>query len=232
MGMNTEKKQKNRLLSFIIDGILSGFTLGVGGMASLSSDNKYIGAFLFALGLFTIVQFKYGLYTGKVGYIVNRKPSYILEVLITLISNAAGTLIAALLLRQTRFFTSLISGMDTTLQQRVSATMDVKIHDTPISIFILSVFCGMLMFIAVESNRQCRAKGNFVAALFGVVFPVVVFIICGFNHCVADMFYYFFSGCPDIPAALLYFALAITGNAAGGMLIPAMKKLSNQPLED
>jgi len=57
--MDTEKKQKNKIISFIIDGILSGFTLGVGGMVSLSSDNKYIGAFLFALGLFTIVQFKY-----------------------------------------------------------------------------------------------------------------------------------------------------------------------------
>ena len=42
--MDTEKKQKNKIVSFIIDGILSGFTLGVGGMVSLSSDNKYIGA--------------------------------------------------------------------------------------------------------------------------------------------------------------------------------------------
>lgn len=229
--MDTEKKQKNKIVSFIIDGILSGFTLGVGGMVSLSSDNKYIGAFLFALGLFTIVQFKYGLFTGKVGYIVNREPSYILEVLVTLVSNALGALVAAVLLRQTRFFTSVISGMDITLQERVAATVDGKIHDNPLSIFILSIFCGMLMFIAVEANRQCRAKGNFAGALFGVVFPVVVFIICGFNHCVADMFYYFFSGCPDVPNALLYFALAITGNAVGGMFIPAMKKLSNQPLE-
>lgn len=230
--MGSEKRLKNRWLSFIIDGILSGFTLGVGGMVSLSSDNRYIGAFLFALGLFTIVQFKYGLYTGKVGYIVNREPSYILEVLVTLFSNAAGTLIAAVLLRQTRFFTAVVSGMDVTIEERVTATMEGKINDSPLSIFILAVFCGMLMFIAVEANRQCRAKGNFAGALFGVVFPVVVFIICGFNHCVADMFYYFFCGCPDVPKALVYFAFAITGNAAGGMLIPALKKLSNQPLED
>lgn len=230
--MGSEKRLKNRWLSFIIDGILSGFTLGVGGMVSLSSDNRYIGAFLFALGLFTIVQFKYGLYTGKVGYIVNREPAYILEVLVTLVSNAAGTLIAAVLLRQTRFFTATVAGMDVTIEERVTATINGKINDNPLSIFILAVFCGMLMFIAVEANRQCRAKGNFAGALFGVVFPVVVFIICGFNHCVADMFYYFFCGCPDVPKALVYFVFAITGNAAGGMLIPALKKLSNQPLEE
>ena len=230
--MSNEKLKINKWLSFIIDGILSGFTLGVGGMVSLSSDNRYIGAFLFSLGLFTIVQFRYGLFTGKVGYIVNREPAYILEVLVTLISNGIGTLAAALLLRQTRFFTSVVSGMEQTIEERVSATIDGKIHDGPLSIFVLALFCGMLMFTAVEVNRQCRAKGNFVGALFGVVFPVVVFIICGFNHCVADMFYYFFCGCPDVPAAVIYFALAILGNAAGGMLIPAMKKLSNLPLED
>lgn len=230
--MSNEKLKINKWLSFIIDGILSGFTLGVGGMVSFSSDNRYVGAFLFSLGLFTIVQFRYGLFTGKVGYIVNREPAYILEVLVTLIANGIGTLFAALLLRQTRFFTSPVTGMEQTIEERVSAAVDGKIHDDPLSIFVLALFCGMLMFTAVEINRQCRAKGNFVGALFGVVFPVVVFIICGFNHCVADMFYYFFCGCPDVPAAVLYFTLAILGNAAGGMLIPALKKLSNLPLEN
>ncbi|MBO5227343.1 MAG: formate/nitrite transporter family protein [Ruminococcus sp.] len=230
--MSNDKLKVNKWLSYIIDGILSGITLGVGGMVSFSSDNRYVGAFLFALGLFTIVQFRYGLFTGKVGYIVNREPAYILEVLVTLASNAVGTFISAILLRQTRFFTTVVSGMEQTIEERVTAAVDGKIHDDPLSIFVLALFCGMLMFTAVEVNRQCRAKGNFVGALFGVVFPVVVFIICGFNHCIADMFYYFFCGCPDVPAAILYFALAILGNAAGGMLIPAMKKLSNLPLED
>lgn len=230
--MGTEKPKINRWLSFLVDGILSGLMLGIGGMVSLSSDNRYIGAFLFSLGLFCIVQFRYGLFTGKVGYIVNREPSYILEVLATLVANAAGTLIAALLLRQTRFFTAAVTGLDVTIEERVSATVDGKIHDNPLSIFILAAFCGMLMFTAVEANRACRAKGNFIGALFGVVMLVVVFIICGFNHCIADMFYYFFCGCPDVPDGLVYFALAILGNAAGGMLIPAMKKLSNLPLED
>lgn len=230
--MKTKEQTKiNPILSFIIDGILSGVTLGIGGMVSLSSDNRYVGAFLFSLGLFCIVQFRYGLFTGKVGYIVNREPAYILEVLVTLFSNAIGTLIAAVALRYTRFFEATISGMEVSVSDRVAATVQGKIHDNPVSIFILAVFCGMLMFTAVEANRACRAKQNFVGALFGVVFPVVVFIICGFNHCIADMFYYFFSGCPDVPDALLYFLLAILGNAVGGMFVPFMKKFSNLPLE-
>ena len=61
------KPNKNKWISFLADGVLSGLMLGIGGMVSLSSENRFLGAFLFSLGLFCIVQFKYGLFTGKVG---------------------------------------------------------------------------------------------------------------------------------------------------------------------
>ena len=67
-----EKKQKNKWLSFLADGMLSGLMIGIGCVVSMSCENRYLGAFLFSLGLFCIVQFQYGLYTGKVGYIFDR----------------------------------------------------------------------------------------------------------------------------------------------------------------
>lgn len=228
--MSEVKKQKNKWISFLADAVLSGLMLGVGGMVSLSSENRYLGAFLFSLGLFCIVQFQYGLYTGKVGYIVNRDLPYVAETAVTLLGNAVGTGLAAILLRQVRFFDVPVSTMDVTIADRVSATMEGKLNDSPLSMFILAIFCGMLMFTAVEANRKCSKKQNFVGALFGVVMPVMVFIICGFNHCVADLFYYFFAGCPEPSEAVLYFVLVIVGNGIGGMLIPAVKKLSNNPL--
>ena len=48
--METAKK-KNRWLSFFVDGVLSGLMIGTGGTVSLSCDNRYLGAFLFSLGL-------------------------------------------------------------------------------------------------------------------------------------------------------------------------------------
>ena len=83
--MEKQTKQKNKWISFLADGMLSGIMIGIGGVVSLSSDNRYIGALLFSLGLFCIVQFQYGLYTGKVGYIVNREPAFIAETLVTLV---------------------------------------------------------------------------------------------------------------------------------------------------
>lgn len=60
-----EKKPKNKWLSFLADGMLSGLMIGIGCVVSMSCENRYLGAFLFSLGLFCIVQFQYGLYTGK-----------------------------------------------------------------------------------------------------------------------------------------------------------------------
>ena len=48
---------------------------------------------------------------------------------------------------------------------------------------------------------------------------VIVFILCGFEHCVANMFYFsaanMWSG-----KALLYMLVMTLGNACGGVIIP------------
>lgn len=178
--MEKQTKQKNKWISFLADGMLSGIMIGIGGVVSLSSDNRYIGALLFSLGLFCIVQFQYGLYTGKVGYIVNREPAFIAETLVTLVGNTLGAAVAALLIRLTRFASDTnVVNLDVTIVERAQTTVDAKLSDHPLSAFILAVFCGLLMFSAVESNRICSKKGNYPAALFGVVMPIQS-LYCGF----------------------------------------------------
>ncbi len=214
-------QQKNKWVSLLADGILSGMMISIGGMVSLSCGSRYLGAFLFSLGLFCIVELKYGLYTGKAGYMVQREPAFIAETFFTLLANGIGTLIAALLLRLTRF---------TELPGLALANMEVKLNDSIPGMLVLAFFCGILMFSAVEVHKKCSEAGNRIGALFGVVLPVMVFILCGFNHCVADMFAYFFAGCPAPERAIVYFPVVILGNALGGMLIPSLKKLSVHPL--
>jgi len=224
-------EQKNRWLSFWVDGMLSGLMIGVGGIVNLSCENRYLGAFLFSLGLFSIIQFRYGLYTGKVGYIVNRDKAYIGETFFTLLANAVGAAVTAGLIYLTRFAqNATVSGLDVTLVDRAQASMQTKLDDSLLSSLILAFFCGLMMFTAVEGHRCCATKRNFVGGLFLVVMPIMVFILSGFNHCVADIFYFFLAGCPNVSRALLYFLMVIVGNALGGMLIPFLKKFSNQPL--
>ena len=188
--------------------------IGVGGTVYLMCDNKFLGSLLFSFGLFTIIQCGFSLYTGKVGYIPENKPIYIREVAVTLIGNAIGTGLAALLVRLTR-----IGGK---VHENAVAAMDTKMNDSYPSSFILGLFCGLLMYLAVDNGKRCHQGGHDASFVFGTVVPVMVFILSGFNHSVADCFYFFAA---DISLkGVVYIIVVALGNAVGGMLIPVVKK--------
>ena len=111
-----------KIISQFSLGVLAGIMIGIGGCVSLSCDNKYIGALLFSLGLFAIIQFGFGLFTDKVGYIPLRKPRYLLECLFTLLGNAVGTFIDALLLNFTR--------ISPALREKAMASVETKLGDS------------------------------------------------------------------------------------------------------
>lgn len=217
----SSKDTLKRIVSQTANGIIGGMLIGIGGCVSLSCDNKYIGSLLFSLGLFAIVQFGFGLYTGKVGYIPLRGTAYLSECLFTLIGNAVGTFIDAFLLRQTRIFSA--------IGEKAMASVETKLGDGYLSTFILAIFCGILMFLAVDNARLSRAEGGHIEKTVGVIFCVMVFILCGFNHCIADMFYLFLSG--RMTDAGIYLPLVILGNSIGGMTIPLLKMLTDKPFE-
>lgn len=215
------KATLKRITSQFANGVIGGMMIGIGGCVSLSCDNKYIGSALFSLGLFAIVQFGFGLYTGKVGYIPLRKPAYLLECLFTIVGNAVGTLLDALLIRQTRVFPA--------LNEKALTSVETKLADGYPSMFILAAFCGMLMFLAVDNARISRAEGGHIEKTVGVIFCVMVFILCGFNHCIADLFYLFLTN--RIAQAGAYLPLVILGNSLGGMVIPLLKMLTDKPFD-
>ena len=60
-----------------------------------------------------------------------------------------------------------------------------------------------------------------------ILFCVPVFILSGFEHSIADMFYLFL--CRSFSAeAFGFLALVVVGNSLGGMLIPALKCLAGE----
>ena len=145
--------------------------------------------------------------------------------------DAIGASLTAGIVHLTRFAADTpVNGMDVTLIDRAQATMSAKLDDSLLSSFVLAFFCGVLMFSAVEGSRRCNEKKNFIGGVFIVVMPIMVFILSGFNHCVADVFYYFMAGCPNPLRALCYFPAAILGNLCGGVCIPLLKRLSRNPL--
>lgn len=200
-----------RFIDILLRAVLTGFAIGIGGAVYLSCDNKYIGSFLFGTGLFVILCFGFNLFTGKVGYAVENKPAYIIDLLIIWLGNLIGTAAMGLMLLFTR-----ISGIG----ERAAEMCAVKLSDGIPSILILSFFCGMLMFIAADGFKTVE---NPVGKMLMVFLPVMVFILSGYEHCVANMFYLTI-GKAWSAKALGYLLLMSLGNAAGGMFIPLVRK--------
>ncbi len=190
--------------------VMSGIGISIGGTVYLSAENKVVGSLLFAIGLYLIVLNGFYLYTGKIGYVVveEDKGTYGVTLLLTWLGNLSGTAVGAGMLSATR-----IAG----LSDRAAELCQVKLGDGPVSILILSIFCGLLMYAAVEGYRQTKNP----LILF---ICVSVFILSGFEHCVANMFYFFLAGMWSLKA-VGYLLIMTVGNSLGGMLIPAVKKL-------
>ena len=200
-----------RYADIFLRALMTGFAIGIGGAVYLSCDNKYLGAFLFGTGLFVILSFGFNLFTGKVGYAVVNKPSYILDLIVIWLGNLAGTVIMGGMLLCTR-----ISGIG----EKAAEICAVKIIDNLLSIFILAIFCGMLMFIAADGYKQIKNPAGQMLAIF---LPVVVFILSGYEHCIANMFYFTVAKVWSLNT-VVYLLVMTLGNAVGGMFIPFVRK--------
>lgn len=193
--------------------ILAGMLIGMGGTVYLSQSNPVVGSFLFAIGLFTIVVFQLHLFTGKIGYTPFQKPVYLIELAITWLGNLVGTGITAGMVRNSRIY----GGM----AEKVAGIVDAKLADNFLSIFFLAVFCGMLMFIAVDCFRNVQGS---TLRFIGVFVPVMVFILSGFEHVIANMYYFSLAGVWSGHCFASVIVMTL-GNAVGGMLIPIYLKV-------
>ena len=197
-----------------VSAILAGFMIGMGGTIFLSLDNKALGACMFGVGLFTVVVFRLQLYTGKIGYLPFQKKEYLLELVITWIGNFCGTALIAKCVQNTRLFTSAMA-------EKVITMAQTKLNDNLLSIFILSIFCGVLMFIAVDTFKEQQGSTIRVVAVF---VPVMVFILSGFEHVVANMYYFAMAQTWSAHTIIALIVMTI-GNSVGGMLIPIYQKI-------
>lgn len=203
------------VFKFLINSILAGIMIGIGGTIFLSLDNKIVGAVLFAIGLFIIVVKGLNLYTGKVGYIFDEEPKYLIEVLVTIVGNFIGTYFVGKILSLTRIYEA--------ISAKAQTICAIKLNDTPLSILILSFFCGILMYLAVNGYKT--GKDTF-SKYAGVFLGVVVFILCGFEHSIANMYYFSVASMFSL-RTVAYLLLMILGNAIGCVMFPLFDRLKN-----
>lgn len=196
--------------------VLAGMAIGMGGcvfMGTADAGFKWVGAILFSIGLFTVFTFGLDLYTGKVGYFVNNKPPYLVYLLVIIVGNFVGTLITGYM----------IPMEDMVSDATISSLVAKRLTDIDyFRVFCKGVFCGILMFIAAD---YYKTKKKYLATFV----CVPVFILAGFEHSIADMFYFCSGGAyifdnDLLVDAVLFILVVLLGNAVGGAIIPECRK--------
>lgn len=201
-----------RHLKTFVSAVLAGMCIGLGGAVFLALESKVLGALLFTVGLFTICTFGLNLFTGKVCYVFQRDRAYAASLPIIWAGNLIGTGLTALLIR--------LSRAGAAMMEKAAELCRSKTDDSMLSLFALGILCNILIYIAVEGyNNNPHELGKYLSLVFGVT----VFILCGTEHCVADMFYFWIAGGWD-GRAVLAVAVITAGNAVGGVVFPTLRQ--------
>lgn len=177
--------------------VLAGVCIGIAGFGYLVTRD-IIGSVLFAFGLLTVVGYKLKLYTGTAGFIQKGEVG---KLLLILLGNIFGCLLVSLMAR--------MSPLE--VQESAQSVLEGRLAIGPLRGGVLAIGCGFIMTTAVTFARQ----GNNLPLLFGVP----LFIVCGFPHCVADVFYYLtvpfsFWG-EHLGEILLFYVSIVVGNFIG-----------------
>lgn len=206
------------IIVFVLLGIFAGAAIAIGGTASLYANNllsglwgKIVGAVLFSLGMYTVIAFGLKLFTGMVSGIPTMGAKNWWQLPVCFIANAVGVAFIALFVR--------FSFICDTLAAQAQALIDGKFADEmwAVKTLLSAIMCGILITFSVWSPRYAREKG--LSATVGVMLPIVVFVFCGFDHSVADVYYLVLGGVWTWQA-VAYVLLAILGNVVGGLLFP------------
>ena len=201
----TTNSDKGRYWRILLRAFLAGIAISIGGCVYLACDVKWVGAIMFSVGLLTVVAFGFDLYTGKVGYVVENPPSYLKNILVIIIGNFIGCLFIGLMMPY----------------DNAPDLVDGKLALEWYTVIFKGLMCGILMFIAVDFYKQ---RKSFLA----IFFCVPVFILAGFEHSIADMFYVCSAGAFSLDS-LIFILLVLLGNAIGCMLIPFVRKYAYEP---
>lgn len=204
--------ERIRDMKTLIKAILAGFAICVGGIVYLTLDNHMVGALLFSIGLFTIYTFELDLYTGKICFVPNKELSFLKTVGIVYVGNLIGTVFVGYIIRQTKLVK---------LVPYTENMVNAKLSDTLFSSFIMAIFCGALMSIAVIGFKIIKdGFGKYLALML----PVTVFILSGFEHSIADMFYISVADAWS-SRAIIFIIVVSLGNLLGGTMLPYAAKV-------
>ena len=193
------------MLKTVRDSVSAGILIAIGGSVFLATQNRYVGAVLFSVALLCICYKSYFLFTGKVGYLVeNHKKDFIVNLIIGLFGNLITTFLLGLLL----------AVAIPNIGDAAKTVCEAKLGQSFWQTLVRGTFCGVLMYLAVSIFRDKKTP-------LAILFCIPVFILSGFEHSIADMFY-FGASRSFSPSVILFMIAVILGNSVGAVILPLL----------
>lgn len=203
----------------IIQGMLSGMLIALGALAyatvipTSSGIAKLLASFLFSSGLILSTLLSGKLYTGRCAYYfhtTNSTLNKVISLLETWIFNLMGVGLFILLIG------TLPENVSNTLVTIGTAKANLSITD----MIGKGILCNMLVCIATLKSLKIN---NVTDLLITMSVPVALFVLCGFEHSIANMFFIPMAVLcgASIPILTIVKALVLVtiGNFIGGIII-------------
>jgi formate transporter len=224
------KKANTEMWELLVLGVLAGLYIGFGShiflVALEQGMGRIMGGAVFGVGLVLVVVAGAELFTGNILMIIGSLLSLfsakkILKNWITVyIGNFIGSVLFAFLIWK--------SGLLGTPEHLTGVgTIAVKVSlsklDLPfIEAFIRGIFCNMLVILAII---MATISKDIISKIFSCILPIMVFVACGFEHCVANMSIISMGLFASGTTAVKFFSMfnnlipVTLGNLVGGILI-------------
>ncbi len=185
----------------------------------------FIAGVGFCVGIILIIALDAALFTGRIGYVFERKPDYLIELLIVFLTNFLGTVIFTILFYYTVFPAKLVPGSTKTyadlIQTMIAKKLDFK--ETPLwRTFLGAIGTGILLHSAIYSFNNAKNKA---IGLLSLLFAVWTFLLLGFDHCIASFSLFSFGFQYNYAKVALFIFIVIIGNSTGSIFIQSLLTL-------
>ena len=181
------------LVKMILLAILAGAFIALAGVAATFGNiyvNKAMGAAIFPAGLAMVLIAGSELFTGNCLLVIPllEKEITLRQMVRNLVVVYLGNLVGGVLVSACAVY----GGTFDAVAETVIATAATKCGLTFAAGFLRGILCNILVCLGVW---MALAATTVSGKIIGLFFPVMCFVICGYEHCIANMFY--------IPAGLM-----------------------------
>ena len=208
-----ERKVNAAALNLFLSGIMAGFFIGMGGVVTNVASNfitnpsvaKVVNGLLFPFGLIMVMMTGAELFTGNCLITISLLEGRVsfARMLRNLLIVYVGNFVGAVILAWAYVYSSpMIDSTTRTAIAKCSLSFDRAL--------ILGILCNILVCTAVMMGLCAKSV---TGRAMGAYFPIAFFVIAGFEHCVANMYY--------VPAGLFakIYGLDISGLTWGKFLM-------------